>query len=78
LLVEDSPSDAGLTRAALKNAEAAINVHLVKDGKEGMRFLQHGDGHASVPRPDIILLNLNMPKKDGREVLADIRKAISM
>jgi CheY-like chemotaxis protein len=60
LLVEDSPSDAGLTLAALKNAEAAINVHLVEDGEEAMRFLRHGDCYASVPRNDVILFDLNM------------------
>lgn len=73
LLVEDSPSDAGLTQAALKNAAVPINVHLVEDGEEAMSFLRHANGYGDVPRPDIVLLDLNMPKKDGREVLADIR-----
>lgn len=73
LLVEDSPSDAGLARAALKEAAVPINVHLVEDGEEAMRFLRHAPGYVDAPRPDIVLLDLNMPKKDGREVLADIR-----
>jgi two-component system response regulator len=73
LLVEDSPSDAGLTQAALKNAGVPVNVHLVEDGEQAMRFLRHGDGYPDAPRPDFVLLDLNMPKMDGREVLADIR-----
>ncbi len=78
LLVEDSPSDAGLTQAALKNAGVSINVHLVEDGEEAMRFLNRSHGYTDVPRPDFILLDLNMPKKDGREVLADIRSDESL
>ena len=78
LLVEDSPSDAGLTQAALKNAGVSINVHLVEDGEEAMRFLNRSHGYTDVPRPDFILLDLNMPKKDGREVLADIRSNESL
>jgi two-component system response regulator len=73
LLVEDSPSDAGLTQAALKTAAVPINVHLVEDGEQAMQFLLHGAGYSDVPRPDIVLLDLNMPRKDGREVLAEIR-----
>lgn len=73
LLVEDSPSDAGLTQAALKNAASRINVHLVQDGEEAMQFLRRGEGYANAPRPDLVLLDLNMPRKDGREVLADLR-----
>jgi two-component system response regulator len=73
LLVEDSPSDAGLTQAALKNAASYINVHLVQDGEEAMQFLRRGEGYADAPRPDLVLLDLNMPRKDGREVLADLR-----
>lgn len=73
LLVEDSPSDAGLTRAALENTTVPVNVHLVENGEDAMSFLRHGDGYANAPRPDFVLLDLNLPKKDGREVLADIR-----
>lgn len=73
LLVEDSPSDAGLTRAALENTTVPVNVHLVESGEEAMKFLRHSDGYSTAPRPDFILLDLNLPKKDGREVLADIR-----
>lgn len=73
LLVEDSPSDAGLTRAALEHTSVPINIHVVEDGEKAMEFLRHGDGYADAPRPDFILLDLNLPRKDGREVLADIR-----
>jgi two-component system, chemotaxis family, response regulator Rcp1 len=73
LLVEDSPSDAGLMRVALASAAVRINVHLVQDGEEALRFLRRGKGYASAPRPDLVLLDLNMPKVDGREVLAEIR-----
>ncbi len=73
LLVEDSPSDAGLAKVALADSAIRINVHLVQDGEEAMRFLRRGEGYADVPRPDLVLLDLNMPKKDGREVLAEIR-----
>ena len=67
LLVEDSPSDAGLTQAALKQAAVSINVHHVEDGADAMHFLRHDEGYGDVPRPDIILLDLNMPRKDGRK-----------
>lgn len=73
LLVEDSPSDAGLAKVALANSLVRINVNLVQDGEEAMRFLRRGDGYANAPRPDLVLLDLNMPKMDGREVLAEIR-----
>lgn len=74
LLVEDSPSDAGLTQAALAKAQRTINVHHVEDGVAAMEFLRRGAGYESSPRPDLILLDLNMPKMDGRQVLAEIRE----
>jgi two-component system, chemotaxis family, response regulator Rcp1 len=73
LMVEDSPSDAFLTREALKQAKECSRVHVVNDGVEAMEFLRREGAFAGAPRPDIILLDLNMPRKDGREVLAEIK-----
>jgi CheY-like chemotaxis protein len=73
LLVEDNPGDERLTREALKEGKVYSNLHWVKDGVEAMEFLRRGGKHQGVPRPDIILLDLNLPKKDGREVLQDIK-----
>jgi chemotaxis family two-component system response regulator Rcp1 len=74
LLVEDSPGDVRLTREALKDAKVHIHLHVVSDGAEAMAFLEHKGVHAKVPRPDLILLDLNLPKKDGREVLQEIKE----
>ncbi|MBI3398381.1 MAG: response regulator [Deltaproteobacteria bacterium] len=74
LMVEDSPADIRLTKEAFKDAKMLNNVHVVSDGEEAMAFLQHIGKHANAPRPDLILLDLNVPKKDGREVLAEIKK----
>ncbi|MDN3515480.1 MAG: response regulator [Candidatus Brocadia sp.] len=73
LLVEDSPGDVRLTRESLKEAKIRNNLHVVADGAEAMNFLRKKDKYADTPRPDIILLDLNLPKKDGREVLAEIK-----
>ncbi|MGA2159771.1 MAG: response regulator [Dehalococcoidia bacterium] len=73
LLVEDNPGDVRLTREALKDAKLAINLHVAGDGVEAIAFLRRDKEYASKPRPDLILLDLNLPKKDGREVLADIK-----
>jgi chemotaxis family two-component system response regulator Rcp1 len=73
LLVEDNPGDERLTREALKEGKVYSNLHWVKDGVEAMEFLRHEGKYKDVPRPDIILLDLNLPKKDGREVLQDIK-----
>ena len=73
LLVEDNPGDERLTREALKEGKVYSNLHWVKDGVEAMAFLRHEGKYHDVPRPDIILLDLNLPKKDGREVLQDIK-----
>ncbi|HVL37621.1 MAG TPA: response regulator [Burkholderiales bacterium] len=73
LLVEDNPGDERLTREALKEGKVFSNLHWVKDGVEAMQFLRREGRFAGVPRPDIILLDLNLPKKDGREVLQDIK-----
>jgi chemotaxis family two-component system response regulator Rcp1 len=73
LLVEDNPGDERLTREALKEGKVYSNLYWMKDGVEAMEFLRMAGKHAGVPRPDIILLDLNLPKKDGREVLQEIK-----
>ncbi len=73
LLVEDNPGDVRLTQEALKENKIRNNLHVAKDGVEAMEFLRKMNGHKDVPRPDLILLDLNLPKKDGREVLAEIK-----
>jgi chemotaxis family two-component system response regulator Rcp1 len=73
LLVEDSPGDVRLTREAFKDAKVLINLHVASDGAEAMAFLGREGKHANDPRPDLILLDLNLPKKDGRTVLAEIK-----
>jgi CheY-like chemotaxis protein len=74
LLVEDSPGDVRLTQEAFRNAKSYIRLHVVSDGAEAMDFLKREGAHVNAPRPDIILLDLNLPKMDGREVLAAIKK----
>lgn len=73
LLVEDNPGDVRLTREALREGKVYSNLHWAKDGVEALEFLRREGSHAEAPRPDIILLDLNLPKKDGREVLAAIK-----
>ncbi len=73
LLVEDSPADVDLTREALEDAKVSNNLHVVADGVEALAFLRREGPYAEAPRPDLILLDLNLPKKDGREVLAEIK-----
>jgi two-component system, chemotaxis family, response regulator Rcp1 len=73
LLVEDSPGDVRLTREAFREANGAIRLHVAADGIEAMSFLRQEGTYADAPRPDIILLDLNLPKMDGREVLAHIK-----
>jgi two-component system, chemotaxis family, response regulator Rcp1 len=75
LLVEDSPGDVRLTREAFKDAKVHIHLHVASDGAEAMAFLKREGGYVNVPRPDLILLDLNLPKKDGREVLAEIKES---
>jgi chemotaxis family two-component system response regulator Rcp1 len=75
LLVEDSPGDVRLTREAFKDAKVHINLHVATDGAKAMVFLNREGEHANAPRPDLILLDLNLPKKDGREVLAEIKES---
>lgn len=73
LLVEDNPGDVRLTKEALKEGRVYNNLHWAKDGVEALEYLQRRGKFAKVPRPDIILLDLNLPKKDGREVLSVIK-----
>ena len=73
LLVEDSPGDVRLTQEALREANRDIRLHVASDGVEAMAFLLREGPHARAPRPDLILLDLNLPKMDGREVLAQIK-----
>ena len=73
LLIEDSPGDVRLTKEAFRDANPAIYLHVAWDGVEAMAFLRQEASFASVPRPDLILLDLNLPKMDGREVLAQIK-----
>ena len=75
LLVEDSPGDVRLTREAFKDAKVHINLHVASDGAEAMEYLGREGKHANAPRPDLILLDLNLPKKDGREVLAELKES---
>jgi CheY-like chemotaxis protein len=73
LLVEDNPGDVRLTTEALKEQKMYNNLHVVTDGVEAMSFLRREGKYAKAPAPDLILLDLNLPKKDGREVLKEIK-----
>ena len=75
LLVEDSPGDVRLTREALKDAKVHISLHVAADGIEAMAFLERTGPHVDARRPDLILLDLNLPRKDGREVLKEIKES---
>lgn len=73
LLVEDNPADARLTQEAIRDTEFRYQLHLAEDGEEAMEFLYQEGEFVDVPRPDLILLDLNLPGMDGREVLAEIK-----
>ena len=73
LLVEDNPADVRLTREALVNGKIQHELHIARDGVEAMAFLRNQGAFQKAPRPDMILLDLNLPRKDGREVLAEIK-----
>lgn len=73
LLVEDNPADARLILEALRECEISYRMQVVEDGVEALAYLRREGGYAQKPRPDLILLDLNLPKKDGREVLAEIK-----
>ncbi|HOO56756.1 MAG TPA: response regulator [bacterium] len=78
LLVEDNPGDARLAQEALKESKVQNTIHIVEDGVEAMAFLRKEGKYADSSRPDLILLDLNLPKKDGREVLAEIKNDESL
>jgi two-component system, chemotaxis family, response regulator Rcp1 len=73
LMVEDSPSDALISREALAYAKVLNHLHVVEDGVRAIAFLRREGPYVQAPRPDLILLDLNLPKKDGREVLAEVK-----
>jgi chemotaxis family two-component system response regulator Rcp1 len=73
LLVEDNPGDVRLTQEALKDGKVLNNLHVVEDGVEAMAFLRREGQRTDAVHPDVILLDLNLPRKDGREVLAEIK-----
>ena len=73
LLVEDNPADARLTFEALQEYKIRNQVYVVNDGVKAMAFLRRQDAYAAMPRPDLIMLDLNLPRKDGREVLAELK-----
>jgi len=75
LLVEDSAGDVRLMREAFKEAKAHIDLHVAVDGEDAMCFLMRKGRYLQAPRPDLILLDLNLPKKDGREVLREIKES---
>jgi CheY-like chemotaxis protein len=74
LLVEDNPGDVRLTKEALRDAKVLNEIFVARDGVEAMEFLNRKGRFSNVPLPDLILLDLNLPKKDGREVLAEIKE----
>ena len=78
LLVEDDLEDAGLTIAAWREGEVPCRVSLVRDGEEAMELVNRRGVYARAPRPDLILLDLHLPKKDGREVLTEVRAEKSL
>jgi two-component system, chemotaxis family, response regulator Rcp1 len=78
LLVEDSPGDVRLTREAFGDVNSSIRLHVASDGMEAMAFLRREGAYARAPRPGIILLDLNLPKMDGREVLVHIKEDESL
>ena len=78
LLVDDSPGDVRLMREALKGVNRAVHLHVASDGVEAMAFLKREGVYANAPRPDLTLLDLNMPRMDGREVLARMKQDDSL
>ncbi len=73
LLIEDNPGDIDLTRENLADSKIIVELHVAMDGVEAMEFLRRQGSFADAPRPDLVLLDLNLPRKDGRAVLAEIK-----
>lgn len=73
LLVEDSPADVLLTKEALADSKLLVELHVAENGMEAMEFLRHIGAYSEAPTPDLVLLDLNLPLKDGREVLAEVK-----
>lgn len=73
LLVEDSPADVLLTKEALSHNKLLVELHVVENGMQAMEFLRHNGPYSEAPTPDLVLLDLNLPLKDGREVLAEVK-----
>jgi len=78
LLVEDNPGDVRLAREGLSECKIRNNLHVVDDGVKALAFLRRQDGYAKAPRPDLVLLDLNLPRKDGREVLREVKEDESL
>ncbi|MDE2228270.1 MAG: response regulator [Alphaproteobacteria bacterium] len=78
LLVEDNPGDARLTREALREGKIRNNLNHVRDGVEALAFLKREGEYANAPMPDLVLLDLNLPRKDGREVLAEMKQDLRL
>jgi DNA-binding response OmpR family regulator len=78
LLVEDNEGDARLTKEAFKENKINYRLSVARNGEDALKFLKKEDQYASAPRPDLILLDLNLPKKNGREVLEEIKKDLSL
>ena len=74
LLVEDDPGDILLTREAWKELETECRLHVARNGEEALSFMRRQGGHRDAPRPDLVLMDLNLPRKDGRELLAEIKQ----
>ncbi len=74
LLVEDNPADADLTKENLASSKILNEIHVVEDGVEAMAFLRNEGAYADTQKPDLVLLDLNLPKKDGREVLMEMKE----
>ncbi len=74
LIVEDNPGDVELAKEALRDTSFPVNLHVARDGEEAMRFLRREDEQADVPLADLVLLDLNMPKKNGHEVLKEMKE----